>query len=212
MERTEWPTSEKLEKLRESGIVPFSPFASACLGAVVLVISWYFMGGTLRKLLTAWSGLADPLKPSGEVLPGIVMVFLVPAAAVLAVCTLAALLQTRFLFRPGQLAPDFGRLNPFGKSPGQSVSRKFLHLWWESLFALGAGLAAVYLLASPVIGLLNHKREYVLKFFARQADALLPVFVLVFLVFTVLGVLAAHFSFRYAHRMTREEREREARE
>ena len=221
MERTDWPSNARLLKLRESGIVPWSSFASACLGAIALLLSAYFLADTTGALSASWSsawsaeshasGVTALREAAGNRLR-LLAVFVAPAGAVLAACLLCGMLQTRFLFRPAQLVPDLSRLNPFA-APGRTGPWGRLGGFFaQTALGLAAGLVAVYVLATGIIGLLNHNQMFYLKYCARQSKALLPVIILILFVLCLLGVLAAQFAFRYAHRMSREEREQEARE
>ncbi len=123
-ERTEQPTERKRRKAREKGQVAHSVDLSRALGLLAIYLVWRLAGHSIADDLLNLLGSAFSLNPEGEANPQQVMTLyrhLLPAlAAMLGPLMLAALLgsvlpslgQTRLLFAPSALQPDWNRLNP----------------------------------------------------------------------------------------------------
>ena len=104
MDRTEWPTTDKLQALREEGIAPYSRFTTACAIALAVCFSAFF----LQEKWAEFTTLFSQQLMQGELLKGVVwtapeaedtrrllklvmQLFAVPAlAAVVAACGIGA--------------------------------------------------------------------------------------------------------------------------
>ncbi|MEX2112683.1 MAG: EscU/YscU/HrcU family type III secretion system export apparatus switch protein, partial [Pirellulales bacterium] len=157
-EKTLDPTPHRRQRARDEGRVPRSAdFTSAGLllgGLVVLV----FTGGALVEFLTgllvdslggnAWMHLIERGAPAdaqrvaaqwNPILQGLSQVLLPPLALVALLAVALNVVQTGFLFLPGKLAPDLGRLDPLAG--------------WQRIFSAGSGMRlSLSVLKLAVIG------------------------------------------------------------
>src|ERR1700756_1933189 len=122
-ERTEEPTPKKLEQARAQGDVPKTPelpqFASLAASASVLAICGGWVCRNIASALLPFLAHPDAIDLEGHggmavaryvvnaALPLMLTVLLAAGAAGAA----GPLLQTGFMFTPGKLKPDFGKLS-----------------------------------------------------------------------------------------------------
>ena len=158
LEKTEEPTSRRLEQAREQGQVPHSRELGTFLVLIVAAASFWMMGswfaqrsmGMVRKGL-----MIDPLltREPAQMLPRLVEVSgdaLLTFSPLLGLLVLAALLPPFFLnawvFAPKSIAPDINRLNPL-----TGFGRMFS---WNSLMELGKALLKALLVGGVAIWVL----------------------------------------------------------
>ncbi len=220
MEKTEDPTSTRLEELREKGIVTYSAFAARSAGALVVLISLLALRGRAQELLDGMRALVIENNPRSILSGGmqtklfseLFLILLAPALAALLGTFLAGLFQTRFLFRFGQASPSMARLNPFSVN---SVGTVFYEIGLRVLAVfLSVLFAAVFLrlVVSDILGLANGSLLDLLPWLSHVVEAALPLFVPVLAFCGFLSWLFARQRFMRVHRMTREEVMRESRD
>lgn len=117
MDKTEWPTQERLESLRDKGVTAYSPFLSRLSGTLLAVVVLYAsLEGPLevRSFITELLNIATTLNTPGEYVLfeplkafsfTTLKLLIAPIAAYVVGSTVCGLFQTRFLFmhRPSRV-------------------------------------------------------------------------------------------------------------
>lgn len=170
-ERTEWPTAEKIARLRAEGVVSYSGAATRCfiVSGVALVVrisaaAWSEVVYRYREVVgreeygTAWWGI----------LKGLVQALVSMGSVIGVLVLLVALIQTRFLFLPQRLSPRLDRLNPLGRLSFVPMIRGVLGVTVR--IAVGGVLAAIIfgVFFRDMAALLNHGLDYMVGH-AREA-------------------------------------------
>jgi flagellar biosynthesis protein FlhB len=196
--RSELPTESRIAELRRSGIVPYSPLATALICGSVLLIFAAFFGDQLPLGTDIWRMADGPavLRDSElravlrESLNGILLLIF----GVLAVGLLIALIQTRFLLRKTARSPREPRPRGISLAVLSGAGYVLFALWCIpfglSLFRnrfpeIGGSLHDLFKMAVTALGIC----------------ALFGAFV---------ALVWARVQFRRQHRMTREEIRRES--
>lgn len=210
MERTEWPTRAKLESLREEGKVPYSRLCVCSAVAMALFCSLFYVVDSFAFVVEKWRQMMESIvifDPTGlEVLvrPLAVALFL-PLLVTFFVAFIAALLQSRFLFRWHLVKMEFARLRGwqswrFGEFLLQllfSVLTVLLVLFLSCLLLIGS--------SRNLFGLLNGGQTgwlaWLGSLLAHVSVWLMPLL----LSFGFGAWLVARLVFRIRHRMTRQE-------
>ncbi|AXS79158.1 flagellar biosynthesis protein FlhB [Dechloromonas sp. HYN0024] len=174
LEKSEEPTSRRIEQAREKGQVPHSRELGTFLVLIVAGGAFWTMGGWLmqRSMAVVRKGFtieSEVMREPGLMLPRLFEISgdaLLAFAPLLGLLVLAAVLPPFFLnawvFSPQAIAPDFNRLNPL-----TGFGRMFS---WNSLMELGkaalkaalVGFVAVLLMwkeRDEIFGLLNEPLE-----------------------------------------------------
>lgn len=207
-ERTEWPTPEKLARLREEGIVHYSRLATACFLLAAVAGVGRILAPDVSALVARYrSGVGEVGGAHGWATLAEELGWFVGLSGVVGGLTVlvSILFQTKVLLKPERLAPSLERLNPFAK---MSVRAPFRRLW-QGVFGLGGGIFVAAVLVATLFrdmaGLLNHEIDY-LGAYARPA--LERVLGAVALCAGSAGVVvwwSGWFVFRFRQRMTRAE-------
>jgi flagellar biosynthesis protein FlhB len=109
---------EKLEELRAEGLVPYSEFTTACAGAIGVLFGVSIVINEMRGLRAVLSAVdvaqghvaIDSLV--AQMMPHLLRALVIPVLLLIVFTLLAGLLQTKFLFRPKNLALRLNRLSP----------------------------------------------------------------------------------------------------
>ncbi|MBX7145124.1 MAG: EscU/YscU/HrcU family type III secretion system export apparatus switch protein [Oligoflexia bacterium] len=204
MERTEWPSEQRLNDLREQGQVALSL-------RLVRVSAFVAFFGTLALLrqdlqmlvLKWWSSQLDLTIGVSQFGQYFLRVLVAPVAAALVAATLVGFLQTRFLFRFGLLGFDANRLSwdlSLTRAAGAICVGVFGTLAVMAALFLAARLELSHfltLLKSNISGIAPLALEYASRFGLGAA--------LLLFVIACLDVLVQRRVFQLRHRMTRDE-------
>ncbi len=214
MERTEPPSSSRLQELREQGIVPYSSFASRTAGSLAVLISLMILApqfAALFKTLLEVIQAGDPhpllstkdQKPA-QLMHAALVILAVPASAALLGAFAAGLFQTRFLFRMARVSPVLDRINPFRVSiKGFFVRIAFLGT--SAFLSFLFSVVLVRLVIREVFGLVHRDAGLIPSWLAPFFEGLLPIFVVVLSFSGFAALLISRRRFAEAHKMTRAE-------
>lgn len=207
-DRTEWPTPEKLERLRAEGVVSYSSGATACfvVSAVALVASAF---------TDEWGEAAVRYRESvvrGDFGAGwrICLVVVRDALTVLGavvgiVVVLSGVGQTRFLFLPSRLTPRFDRLSPVRGVQLGGPLRAMVGSGLRLILGVVVGALFFGVFFRDMAGLLNHGLDYVVGHAREALGGALGRIALAAFGCGVVGWGCGWFAFRLRHRMTRAE-------
>jgi len=213
MDRTEAPTSSRLEELREQGIVPYSSFAVRCASALIVIISVLTLKGHFKALLSSFQSMAATKDLNMLIGEGVqngfyhelIVILIVPAMASIIGALLAGLFQTHFVIRFSQLSPDMTRLNPFAVRGILGIFKecgsKFLLVFLSMIFSMFLFRVVV----TDILMLINKDLDDLIDSVWKLFEAVIPIFIPVIAFSGFLSWLLARNSFSQAHRMTREE-------
>lgn len=216
MERTEWPTSSKIETLRESGCVPFSPVAIrafACAGVALGVYAGYSTWAhfVFAEELVFPHGSAAPSQ-SPALFNRVIYALCLPVLFALVGAIVCGLTQTKFYFSLGRCAFDIRRVNPFrvpdlGKLMG-GCGREMTALF----VGVTLTIVALWIGIPRVLQALNHGETFLQSMLGQVLRAALWCTIAVSVLTAVVGYLAERTGFMWQHRMTKREVEAESRE
>jgi|GEM_PF-5121537 len=221
MERTEWPSRMYLAELREQGIVAYSRFCTCCFSALAVYLALNGQFAEWRNLLELYaksleSGAAAKTSLAWEDVKVLIgksfWTLLAPVAAMVVSTLIVGLLQTRFFFRPGQVALNLARLNPVRPA---IISRalceigQVLSLGW---LILVVAVLLTWYYAPLVLSCLNGDVSALVSLPRRVFEAGLLVLIPALTGLACLAWSANQLLFRHRHRMTRAEVMAEARE
>ncbi|CUU83281.1 flagellar biosynthesis protein FlhB [Campylobacter hyointestinalis] len=122
-EKTEEPTSKKLEDARQKGNVPKSQdasgFVTLLVGIIALVLLLSFMGERLIKLYIYYQNLIGIeltkelfFKIVIHTILQVILIILPVAVSIMIAGILSNIMQFGFLFTTEPLTPNFGKINP----------------------------------------------------------------------------------------------------
>ena len=220
MERTELPTSARLESLREQGIVHYSPAVCDLVAVLAIVAALSVMDGELRalpakvRLLFEGTGnddIAQFAERFVALCKSAALLVLAPAIAAGVARFFVGLLQTRFLFRGEQFGILLHRILP--KNDPRRIRRgagALLRLLLP-LFVLFLGVTAVFFLARDLFGILNRDPAGFAHWPHAFAVALMPYLVVLLVVAIPLTWLISRMLFMVQFRMTTADIEKETR-
>jgi len=202
----EWPSDDKVSKLRDEGRVPLSPFASQVVVLGVLLLLLPVIGNLLVSSVEAYllqiSNDQDPF--SAVQYLGLELIFII-SITLLVFCfliVLLTLLQTRFLFRTSRIA--FSPAKIFVKRRDLSALMILLRIGGV-LIAVGFMLLSFYLFVPEILrGLYLQDTEILEWAYELYQDALLYVIILLIMI-GAMSYGLSKFLFLWTHRMTREE-------
>jgi flagellar biosynthesis protein FlhB len=208
MANRELATPSDLEDLRERGLVPYSPFATKCMGAAAFLLcvailwrTWSDTPSLIRQFIS-YSGEV-PSKDCGPCMAlrnralGILIV--IPCLILLASLVIG-LFQTRFLFYWGNLGFSLSRLNNAKMFSIEAIAGRI-----GKAFILGAILLVAWVTVliqgiGVVAGLLNADRAHFLIWPQHAGRTTLPIAAFVLALLGFLCWISARVIFRYMHR------------
>ena len=226
-ERTEAPSSQRLDKAREEGQVPQSrelaTFVVLMTGGAVLWWMAHDLGQTLSKIVRTSlqfdSGIA---RDSAHVMTQLSNQFytaalaLMPFLALMVIATLASPLLLRgWLFSTKAFFPDFNRMNPLTGIKRMFSAQSLVELG-KSLAKVGLlGVVAVWLIWSNLDAIFSLSMEAPSTAIQHMGNLIGKVFLLasgamIFIV--VLDLPYQLWSYTHKLKMTKEELRQEARE
>jgi flagellar biosynthesis protein FlhB len=147
-ERTEQPTSKRLDEAREKGQVCKSMEVSTCFLFLATVISFYFyipsVGSQLSEVLrsylsntSAWDGTSEGVVTIFQHAVFQLAVMLLPILAVfLAIGIASNILQIGFVFSGEAMVPKFSKINPITGFKNRLMSMKALELLVKNVVIL----------------------------------------------------------------------------
>ena len=175
LEKTEEPTSRRIEQAREKGQVPHSRELGTFLVLIVAGAAFWMMGGWLmrRSMAIVEKGFtieSPVMREPGLMLPRLAEISgdaLFAFSPLLGLLLLAAVMPPFFLnawvFSPQALAPDFNRLNPL-----TGFGRMFS---WNSLMELGKAVLKAGLLGGVAVGLIWSQRDEIFGLLSESLEA-----------------------------------------
>lgn len=175
LEKTEEPTSRRIEQAREKGQVPHSRELGTFLVLIVAGATFWMMGGWFiqRSMAIVKKGFtieSEVMREPVLMLPRLAEISsdaLFAFSPLLGLLLLAAVLPPFFLnawvFSPQALAPDFNRLNPLS-----GFGRMFS---WNSLMELGKAVLKAGLLGGVAVALIWAERDEIFGLLGEPLDA-----------------------------------------
>ena len=175
LEKTEEPTSRRIEQAREKGQVPHSRELGTFLVLIVAGATFWMMGGWFmqRSMAIVKKGFAvesEVMREPALMLPRLAEISgdaLFAFSPLLGLILLAAVLPPFFLnawvFSPQALVPDFNRLNPL-----TGFGRMFS---WNSLMELGKAVLKAGLLGGVAVALVWKQRDEIFGLLSEPLDA-----------------------------------------
>ncbi|UCV23747.1 flagellar biosynthesis protein FlhB [Ferribacterium limneticum] len=175
LEKTEEPTSRRIEQAREKGQVPHSRELGTFLVLIVAGATFWMMGGWFiqRSMAIVKKGFtieSEVMREPALMLPRLAEISsdaLFAFSPLLGLLLLAAVLPPFFLnawvFSPQALAPDFNRLNPLS-----GFGRMFS---WNSLMELGKAVLKASLLGGVAVALIWAERDEIFGLLGEPLDA-----------------------------------------
>lgn len=175
LEKTEEPTSRRIEQAREKGQVPHSRELGTFLVLIVAGATFWMMGGWLmrRSMAIVKNGFtveSEVMREPALMLPRLAEISgdgLFAFSPLLGLILLAAVLPPFFLnawvFSPQALVPDFNRLNPL-----TGFGRMFS---WNSLMELGKAVLKAGLLGGVAVALVWKQRDEIFGLLSEPLDA-----------------------------------------
>lgn len=175
LEKTEEPTSRRIEQAREKGQVPHSRELGTFLVLIVAGATFWMMGGWFmqRSMAIVKKGFtveSEVMREPALMLPRLAEISgdaLFAFSPLLGLILLAAVLPPFFLnawvFSPQALVPDFNRLNPL-----TGFGRMFS---WNSLMELGKAVLKAGLLGGVAVALVWKERDEIFGLLSEPLDA-----------------------------------------
>lgn len=208
MEKSEWPNEARLATLREAGIVPYSPFATAAAGCAALALTALVLKERSAKffswLSTDWPNLSLNLATFKQLMEHLVVLLVVPCAALIVTTLVVNLLQTRFLLRPKNLL-SFERLNPLLKMRGGALLNYAGRSIIIGVAAFGFGILTWVISLRTLLGLLNLRAQEMPAAIGQSMHTALIYSAIITLVLTGVAWFLARMLFLNKHRMSRAE-------
>jgi flagellar biosynthetic protein FlhB len=175
LEKTEEPSSRRIEQAREKGQVPHSRELGTFLVLIAAGAAFWMMGGWFmqRSMAIVKKGFtvdSAVMREPGLMLPRLAEISgdaLFAFSPLLGLLLLAAVLPPFFLnawvFSPQAMAPDFNRLNPLS-----GFGRMFS---WNSLMELGKAVLKAGLLGGVAVALIWKERDEIFGLLSEPLDA-----------------------------------------
>ena len=175
LEKTEEPSSRRIEQAREKGQVPQSRELGTFLVLIVAGATFWMMGGWFmqRSMAIVRKGFTvepEVMREPALMLPRLFEISgdaLFAFSPLLGLLLLAAVLPPFFLnawvFSPQALTPDFSRLNPLS-----GFGRMFS---WNSLMELGKAVLKAGLLGGVAVALVWKERDEIFGLLSEPLDA-----------------------------------------
>lgn len=177
LEKTEEPTSRRIEQAREKGQVPHSRELGTFLVLIVAGAAFWMMGGWFmqRSMAIVKKGFtveSELMREPALMLPRLAEISgdaLFAFSPLFGLILLAAVLPPFFLnawvFSPQAMVPDFNRLNPL-----TGLGRMFS---WNSLMELGKAVLKAGLLGGVAVALIWKERDEIFGLLSEPLDAAL---------------------------------------
>ncbi|MFZ2973827.1 MAG: flagellar biosynthesis protein FlhB [Ferribacterium limneticum] len=175
LEKTEEPTSRRIEQAREKGQVPHSRELGTFLVLIVAGATFWMMGGWFMQRSMAIVKKGFTVEPAVMREPALMLPRLAEISGdalfafspLFSLLLLAAVLPPFFLnawvFSPQALTPDFNRLNPL-----TGFGRMFS---WNSLMELGKAVLKAGLLGGVAVALVWAERDEIFGLLGEPLDA-----------------------------------------
>ena len=213
MERTETPTTARLQELREQGIVPLSVFSSRSAATLLVLLSFLMLRTRFSVVVQALHDFVRGGAPEpwfqGEnqhaVVAGVLSILIVPASAAFIGAILCGLFQTRFLVLLSRVSPALERINPFAASRFLGIIHGIIFGAATVLLLFFFSLVLLRLIIVDILALLHQEAQNLLSASGRFFEAVLPLLILVLAFAGFFSWLTVRNRFFAAHRMTREE-------
>lgn len=213
MERSEFPTAQRLLELRLEGETPYSPWATACVklaavGGILLWFAWPGSGEVLRAvaLISEWRGGLLPWGALKELGQELGRELLMVAASAALVGLLFGMLQRRFLVQPGKLVVQPERLNPFYGVRVMGLGGRVLAGVLLLGFVVGIEILAVRLVWGGLFHSLSAERVSLVGLWSGVSSTLFAPLVVLCGGAAALAWGFSWCSFMLKHRMTRKEK------
>jgi len=174
LEKTEEPSSRRLEQAREKGQVPHSRELGTFLILIVAGATFWTMGSWFaqRSMAIVRKGLildAQTMHEPAQMIPRLADISidaLYVFSPLLALLLIAAVLPPFFLnswvFSPQALVPNFGRLNPLS-----GLGRMFS---WNSLMELGKAMLKAGLIGGAAVMLIWKERDEIFGLLSQPLE------------------------------------------
>lgn len=174
LEKTEEPTSRRIEQARGKGQVPHSRELGTFLVLIVAGTTFWMMGGwfmrrSLAIMEKSFTIESQVMREPSLMLPRLAEISgdaLFAFFPLLGLLLLAAVMPPFFLnawvFSPQALTPDFNRLNPL-----TGFGRMFS---WNSLMELGKAVLKAGLLGSVAVGLIWSQRDEIFGLLSQSLE------------------------------------------
>ncbi len=211
-------SAERLEELRERGLVPYSPFATSliCLAGCLLAIL-SLKDSINNNFIVVLKSLRDmnfeDLYLSQSFIEALSELTLCGAAMLIMSLVFAlfgGLLQTKFLMRTENLGFDLGRLVPDLSNPA-AIFGRIGALFSILLITLALACLSLYLQIPRALGMLNLDQSSILASAGELVNNGVEGSIAVALAAAFVSWLLAKVIFLRRHRMSKEEIERGAR-
>ena len=212
-EKRDWPSEEKLSRLRASGVTPRSESLGKIAGLFGGILGVVAIAPSFFELtLVPWKvGLEDPSSVGQQwfsVVEGALKLIVAFLACYVAGVFIAGFAQTKFLFRMGLLSFDVAR------SP-ELLERGILSLLvsslWTVMTALGIGATMYWLFSTDLFKAFTLDPTDGVEVPYHLSVAVGPGVLVAILSFGLALFFYQRFWFRWRHRMTKREIEAEER-
>jgi flagellar biosynthesis protein FlhB len=227
LDKTEEPTSRRIEQAREQGQVPHSRELGTFLVLVVAASTFWLMSGWFVDRATAITRKGFTVDPKymhepalmlprlGDLSLDALIAFSPLLAALLVAAVLPPFLLNAWVFSPKAMVPDLKRLNPL-----TGIGRMFS---WNSLMELLKAVLKATLVGGVAVLLIWGEREEIFGMFSESLDAALAhagqliTFSFIILVAALILVVVADVPFQIWQyyeklKMTKDEVKREMKE
>jgi flagellar biosynthesis protein FlhB len=207
-DKTELPTAERIQELREKGIISYSARSSACIVLVALMVLYSRDAAlieTLRNLVFQLQNVNDLNKLVTLSQQLFLLLLLAPMIVTVVVILLWGLVQSKFLFKMGLFSIDFTRLAPRCSFSLATLSRTLA----KNLFTLFMAICCVGLIWTSIavraLAMLQASPEKaVMSFFVGIGQGF-PLAVIVLGFVSLVLLLIEKLRFALDNRMTRKE-------
>lgn len=207
-DNTEFPTSDRIQELREQGIVSYSSRSGACLliaALSVALLAGPSVSGQFLLLLKL-----DPMtvgwESSLQTLRHVVLIWLVvPLVMSMAVLVVWGLFQTRFLINPGLMSLDFSRLLTGKFLAPERIFRRAGITLAGLLTAAGLSFILLKTAGIQIFRTLHTAGGPSIAPVLGELREFLPVVILIGCFSALVLLLAEKLRFSLAHRMSRKE-------
>ncbi len=218
MDKTEFPTEDRISQLRNEGIVAISLLTIRLIGVLIYFITLYLV------LKSFWPSFQEYLMTNSlenfqpnsnsihEYIWPITGVVCIPILALIGTSFLIGMIQTKFLFRWANVEISFSRFFSNSRSmfymPFNILKSIFVVLA-ISIFALFISWFFVKEILRDFLSILNYDREGLLPGIFKIFNANLPFLALTLMIIAIFSWLFVRYKFRLLYRMTRKEIEEE---